>query len=76
MPERNMLLLEIQEAMGCPYLSDLCSNCRYLNERVKNLIMDIPTERYSLRAWNEAVSYITDNLCFVESIQKAKKSTK
>lgn len=64
------LLHLIQAEVGCNYLSDL-----YLitfNEHVKDFIRSIPPSQYSLKEWNEAVSYLLQTSCYFESVEEAK----
>ncbi|MEG1721312.1 MAG: hypothetical protein RR281_06345 [Pseudoflavonifractor sp.] len=59
MVETDQLLIEIQKAIECCYLSDLHFCCRFLNEQSKANILAIPLEQYTLQEWNVAVAYIT-----------------
>ena len=72
MKEVNTLLIEIQHAVGCPYLSDLHSDCRLLNKLSKELLLAIPLERYPLQNWNEAATYITGQRCSFASLEEAR----
>lgn len=68
----NTLLIEIQNSVGCPYLSDLHTDCRLLQKQSKELILAIPPERFPLQDWNDAASYITGERCSYPSVDKAK----
>lgn len=72
MREVNTLLIEIQNAVGCPYLSDLHTDCRLLNKQSKELILAIPLERYPLQDWNGAASYIKGERCSYQSVDEAR----
>ena len=73
MGEADELLVEIQKAIGCSYLSDLHFFSRLNNKKSRTHILDIPAERFSLQAWNEAVSYITGSTCRFKTVEQAKK---
>ncbi len=72
MAEANKLLFEIQQAVGCPYLSDLHSDCRLRSKQSKVIVMATPLERYTLQEWNVAASYITGKTCCCQTIEEAR----
>lgn len=51
------LLLEIQQAVNCNYLSDL--RVIEFSKQAKQRIRQIPQERYPLEEWRAAVGYLT-----------------
>ena len=64
------LLERFQEKAGCPFLSDLHSGA--FLEEIKAAALSIPDEEFSLREWNEAVSYITAQHDPARTVQEAK----
>lgn len=51
------LLEELQQAIGCEYLSDLRLVPQY-NQQAKALLLRMDPTKYSLRQWNDAVEYV------------------
>ena len=51
------LLEELQQAVGCEYLSDLRLVPQY-NQQAKAILLRMDPTKYSLRQWNDAVEYI------------------
>lgn len=68
----EQLLIEIKTAVLCQYLSDLHSADILFDTRAKQLVLEIPNNRYSSTAWSEAVSYITGKACTYNSVSDAK----
>lgn len=66
------LLLEIQTAMECSFLSDLHHIRQPLDAKSRVRIMGIPPNLYSLNVWNEAASYITGSSCSFSTAEEAK----
>lgn len=66
------LLLEIQRAVNCRYLSDL----RFVHisdDAVRrHYIMQIRSDAYSLEVWNQAASYILTKKCCFKTVEEVK----
>lgn len=54
---------------GCMYMSDL-PRCRW---KLSSAIRNMPEERYSVSAWNEAIAYIYRVEKQFETVRDAKK---
>ncbi|MEF9940639.1 MAG: hypothetical protein RSL74_06935 [Clostridium sp.] len=72
MVETDELLIEIQKAIGCCYLSDLHFDSRFLSAESKAQILAIPLERYTLQEWNVAAAYITEEKCCYQTSEEAR----
>lgn len=70
--QTDQLLMEIQQAALCNYLSDITRTP--FDERAKELISQISEDRYELEAWNEAASYILGEKCSYQSVSETKDS--
>ena len=65
-------LLEIlADKMGCSYLSDLRQECNL--PKIQKELKEICQERFTLREWNDAASYITGNECSFSAPAEARK---
>lgn len=65
------LLDVIAEEMGCLYLSDL--HQLSLSPVQAEKLRSLSETAYSLKAYNDAASYITGNVCHCETIAQAKQ---
>lgn len=54
---QNDLLLHLQNAVGCSYMSDL--HLPVFHSLVKEAVLGIDAANYSAAAWNAALHYIT-----------------
>lgn len=66
-------LLEIQNAVGCMYISDLPSYYNKHDRRMIRFIMRVPTTQYSVDVWNETFRYLTKRKCNFKSVHEAKE---
>lgn len=66
------LLLEIQKAVNCGFLSDL--HFIHISTDVvrKYYIMQIRSDAYSLEEWNQAASYILAKKCCFKTVEEVK----
>lgn len=72
MSDTDNLLLELQAATRCSFLSDLHQKHKSLDAQSKAHIMAIPLARYSIQEWNAAASYILGHECRFSTAEEAR----
>lgn len=66
---QDELLEEISRKVDCMYISDLQHS--NLLPLIRTAVKELSIDRYSLREWNDAVSYITGKDCEFKSQKEA-----
>ena len=66
------ILEQLAQRSGCQYLSDLPRLER--REQIRRILSDIGADRFTLREWNDAVSYITRVPCAYATAVEAREA--
>ena len=73
---KNNILDDIVTMVGCNYMSDLRFNREKWDEKVKNALLEVDENTYSLENWKEFISYLLDikdtDLADIEDVHQAK----
>lgn len=73
---KNNILDDIVTMVDCNYMSDLRFNREKWDEKVKNALLKVDENTYSLENWKEFISYLLDikdiDLTDIKDVQQAK----